>query len=154
MEFFLYLAGPIKGRSYEEAIKWRDEATRQLQPAGIICLSPMRWRPELSGSERITDDYKNNPMLERKGIVTRDRFDVKRSHALLVNFLGAEKCSPGTPIEYGWANAWDKPIITVMERTGNPYDHGFIRELSGYCVETLDEGIEIARKILCPELKS
>jgi hypothetical protein len=51
-------------------------------------------------------------------------------------------------VEYGWLDMKRIPIITVMEKEGNPHEHAFIRELSGYRVETLEEGLYIARCIL------
>ena len=60
----------------------------------------------------------------------------------------ATEISIGTMIEYGWADAFRKPIITVMENEGNVHDHNFVKELSGFVVEELDEGIFIAKSIL------
>jgi len=52
-------------------------------------------------------------------------------------------------IEYGWASAYDKPIITIMEKEGNLHDHSILRGLTGFRVETLDEGLQVARALLC-----
>ena len=35
---------------------------------------------------------------------------------MLVNLLGLEKITLGTMVEYGWADAFRKPIITVIEK--------------------------------------
>ena len=51
-------------------------------------------------------------------------------------------------VEYGWSDVYRKPIITVIEREGNPHDHHFIRELTGFRVETLEEGLSVAKAIL------
>ena len=84
----------------------------------------------------------------QKGLTTRDRWDCMHCDLLLANLLGAKEVSKGTMIEYGWADAFRKPIITIIEREGNVHDHPIIRELTGFRVEDLEEGLEVARKIL------
>lgn len=78
-------------------------------------------------------------------------WDVRRSDAILFNLLGAEKVSIGTMIEYGWASAFYKPIITVMENAKgekrNVHEHLIIRRLSGFRVETLDEGLAVVKAL-------
>ena len=51
-------------------------------------------------------------------------------------------------VEYGWADSYRKPIITVMEKEGNPHDYPFIRNLTGFMVDNLEDGIYVARAIL------
>lgn len=89
-----------------------------------------------------------NIMTSPSGIVTRDRYDATHCEIGLSNLLGAQKISLGTMVEYGWLDMQRISIITVMEKEGNPHEHAFIRELSGFRVETLEEAIYIARCIL------
>jgi len=51
-------------------------------------------------------------------------------------------------IEYGWADASRKPIISVIEKEGNVHDHSIVRELTGFRVETLEDGLHVARALL------
>ena len=143
----VYLAGPIQSLSYEGCTGWREHAIRWLAKYNIEGVSPMRAKEELAKEPIMADNFQG-VMTNPKAIVSRDRFDCMNSDILLVNLLGAKEKSIGTMVEYGWADAFRKPIITVMEREGNVHDHPFVRELSGYRVETLNEGLLVARAIL------
>ena len=146
----VYLAGPVRGLTYGECTSWREYAIKELAKYDIIGVSPMRCKEYLDNGQALfeTDE---NPLSCDKGIVTRDRNDVMQNcDIILVNFLGAKTISIGTAVEYGWADAKRKPIIRVMEKKGNLNEHAFTREMSGYKVETLEEGLYIARAILTP----
>ena len=114
---------------------------------GIFGVSPMRAKEHLQ-DRGILGEPDENVVSCQRGLTTRDRFDVMTCDVMLANFLGADKVSKGTLIEFGWADAFRKPIITVIEKEGNPHEHPFIRELTGFRVETLDEGLKVARSIL------
>ena len=148
----VYLAGPITGTSYKNSNNWRDYAVKELAKYGLKGISPMRFKNYLSDEESIKDNYdkeKEKSLLSgSRGITVRDRFDTFRCDVFLANLLGAEKISIGTMIEYGWADSNKKPIITIIEKEGNPHDHSMIRELTGFRVENLDEGLYIARATL------
>jgi nucleoside 2-deoxyribosyltransferase len=144
----VYLAGPIAHLTYDEAQAWRNEAIAYLAEFGIEGRSPLRGKEFLRSVGKIGIDTFNEALASDEGIVTRDRYDVRTSDLMLVNLLGAHTVSSGTPAEYGWADAFGIPVITVIEREGSPYDHPFIRGLSGYRVETLEEGLDICRVIL------
>ncbi len=62
--------------------------------------------------------------------------------------LGANEISKGTMIEYGWADAFRKPVISVIEEKVNVHEHPILRELTGFRVDSLEKGLEVARKIL------
>ena len=74
---------------------------------------------------------------------------VMRSNLVFVNFLGADKVSIGTAIELGWADAFRKPVVIVMEED-NIHRHAMIDQIPGYIVTTLDDGIDIVRRVLLP----
>ena len=143
----VYLAGPITGLTFGEATDWRDYAVGVLAFHGITGLSPMRGKDfilkRIGERQVLGQTYEDSPMSTQRGIVARDRFDVGRTDIVLFNFLGAERVSIGTMIEYGWASAQGKVIVTVMEQAGNVHDHAFVRELSPYRVATLDEALDI-----------
>ncbi|OGZ29841.1 MAG: hypothetical protein A2931_02330 [Candidatus Niyogibacteria bacterium RIFCSPLOWO2_01_FULL_45_48] len=149
-QFLLYLAGPITGVSYGESTDWREYVSKKLPPH-IKGVSPMRGKKYLSQERKIADSYEKEPLSCQKGITCRDRMDVMRADAIIVNFLGAKKVSIGSIMEIAWADAWRKPIIIVMEMD-NVHNHSMVREVSGFIVATLDEAIEIATAVLSPEL--
>jgi len=146
----VYLAGPITGLTYGNCTDWREYAQKELAVAGITGVSPLRAKNYLKayGGKLIGNEYFDKVLSCAKGITTRDRWDAMNSDLLLVNFLGAERASLGSMIEYGWADAARNPIITVMEEGGNLHDHAMVRELTGFRVETLDEGLNVAKAIL------
>lgn len=144
----VYLAGPIAGLTYEEATVWRTVASAFLEGFDIVAYSPLRSKEFLDDHHIIGISRYSHVLAADAGIVARDRMDVMTCDLVLVNLLGITYCSVGTPVEYGWADAYRKPIITIMEPKGSPYDHPFIRQLTGFRVETLEEGLEIAVSIL------
>lgn len=144
----VYLAGPITGLSYNGCTDWREYADSKLKEWGFFGISPLRGKNYLSLEKNILDQYEKIVLSTQKGITTRDRFDVNSCDVMLANLLGAQKVSVGTMIEYGWADAVRKPIITVIEKEGNIHDHSMLREITGYRVESLEEGLLVAKAIL------
>jgi nucleoside 2-deoxyribosyltransferase len=145
----VYLAGPIAGLTYDEAIDWRDEAKRLLAPE-VAGLSPLRAKDFLRGTGVIGTTPYDHVLSSDKGIVARDRSDALRSDLILANFLDAPRSSIGTAVEFGWADAFRKPIVAVIT-PGSAHDHPFLRQLAGWVVETLSDACALARTILLPE---
>jgi nucleoside 2-deoxyribosyltransferase len=141
----VYLAGPITGLNYEGATDWRDYASKELAP-DILGVSPMRGKDYLLHEQSIRDHYPEAVLSTTKGITTRDRNDVYTCDAVLMNLLGAKKVTIGTMIEAGWADAFRKPIVLVIE-DGNIHWHGMLEHVSGWIVPTLDEGIHIIKTL-------
>jgi hypothetical protein len=146
----VYLAGPITGLSFEGCTDWREYAIKELATAGITGLSPMRSKDYLKSENIVGDSYEDTVLSCSRGITTRDRWDTTRCDLILVNFLGAEKVSIGTVMEIAWADLVRTPSIIVMEPEGNAHDHAMIRECTGFRVETLEAGLEVAKAILLP----
>jgi len=147
----VYLAGPIAGTKHNDSNNWREFVKRELLKYGIQGTSPRRHKGEINNPNQIMADHgQGNMMTTEKALVTRDRYDVTNCDVLFGNLLNAKSVSIGTMIEYGWADLLRKPIITVMEKQGNPHDHTFVRETTGYRVETLEDGLFVARAILTP----
>ena len=151
MFYTIYLAGPITRLSYQDSTDWRKYVASKLQ-SEIKCFSPMRGKDFLNKGEQtlIKTTYEDIPISSAKGIACRDRFDIMRCDALLVNLLGAKKRSIGSVIEIAWADAFRKPIILVMEKTGNPHEHTLLKQLANFIVHNLDDAIELVKKILLP----
>lgn len=144
-----YLAGPITGTTYGDCTNWREYAKKDLASAEIIGVSPMRAKENLQEyGELVGDEYFDEVLSCARGIITRDRWDTLNADLMLVNLLGAQRVSIGTMIEYGWADSARNPVITVMEKEGNLHDHAMLREITGFRVETLEEGLYVAKSIL------
>jgi nucleoside 2-deoxyribosyltransferase len=145
----VYLAGPITGLDYNGATDWRVSAREDLKDFGIEGVSPMRAKEYLLQETRLLSHYDDHALSSQKAITVRDRNDVIHCHGMIANLLEAERVSIGTCIEYGWADAFRKPIVTVMElHQGNFHDHAMIRELSGSIVPTLEEAIHVMARWL------
>lgn len=143
----IYLAGPILGLSYDQSTDWRNSASRNLLDLGFTPLSPMRHKEYFGGFDAMPDAAEKYPLSSQKGIVARDRNDVLRCDAVLMYLVGAPKASIGTMVELGWADAFRKPIIAVMTPS-DVHWHAFVRELSGFIVPTLGEGIDLCVEVL------
>jgi nucleoside 2-deoxyribosyltransferase len=152
----VYLAGPIKGLNYNEAVEWREAATKALAVLGIDGMSPMRAKDYLKkeldvSGDKLADQYAEHPLSTMKAIVTRDRKDCMKSDAVIMYLRGAKAVSIGSVMECAWADAARIPLILVMEKNGdNPHRHGMVIETAGFWVETLDEAIHIVKAVLLP----
>ena len=142
----VYLAGGITGLTYGASTNWREEAIRLLSP--LRGLSPMRAKHHLAGEKRIKGSYEDTALSSKKGITTRDRWDVSRCDVVLMYLLGLEEVSKGTMIEAGWADSYRKPVVLVIEEEGNVNDHPMIREIAGFHVDTLEAGVNLVRALL------
>jgi len=108
----------------------------------------MRQKDYLRDAVSIEDSYPNTVLSSQRGITTRDRWDATRCDALFVNLLGATRVSIGTVMEIAWSDAKRIPIVLVMEQEGNLHDHAMLREVVGFRVPTLDEGIDVIKAML------
>lgn len=178
----IYLAGPITGCDYNSArYGWRknfvdiiDLIQAERGTGHIQCYSPMREKEFLEKDQCIGAEVNYESLHgfgTPQGILTRDHNDVKECDAMIACFLGATRVSIGTCVEVGFAHAYRKPLILVMEtdRAGvepaskegfrsdykfvkNPHDHVFLRACAGYTVPTLKHAAEIAYSLLTPSL--
>ena len=161
-----YLGGPISGLDYEQARSgWRKEFARLL-PKEILVYSPMRSKDYLEGQEHMDEDSLEHPETSPRAILTRDHNDIRNCDVFVANFLGAKTVSIGTCVEFGFAFAYMKPVVVVMEKSGfeegfsydpkklykkpNVHSHPFINAIAGYRVETLEEAAKIVTSILTP----
>lgn len=183
----LYLAGPITGTDYNDSrFGWRREfadlLTKMQQERTnydpwMECFSPMREKEFLEKDQCISGmaDYESLEGFGTPwGILTRDHNDVQNCDAMIACFLGAKRVSIGTCVEFGFAHAYRKPVIMVMEperieklvaasgsKDGrmvamagykNPHDHVFLRAVAGYVVPSLQNAANIAYSLLTPGL--
>jgi nucleoside 2-deoxyribosyltransferase len=146
--YIAYLAGPITGKSFDEAVDWRDEFIQML-PDEITGMSPLRGKDYLENEKSIDKSYEDNVLSCSRGIITRDYNDCKRSDIVVVNFLGTDKVSIGTVMEIAWAKSFQIPVIVIMKES-NVHNHPMINECTGFRVETLKEAADIATVMLLP----
>ena len=143
-----YLAGQITDLTFDEAQGWREEVTPKLTAAGITVHNPLRAKDFLRDYGVLKQNYLHaSPLSSGKGIVTRDRNDVRTCDIVLMNLKGMDRVSIGCMVEVGWADAWRKPIVMVLDEDTKYYDHEFIKEIAGYIVYDLDDALEVVKAI-------
>lgn len=143
----VYLAGPIRGLTYEGATNWREDTTTWLRYKGFVPVSPMRGKDYLRGRGPLLGDtgsgaYEEFPMSSQRGIWGRDMFDVAQCDVLLANLAGATELSIGTVMEIQRAHDLGKYVLVVLE-SGSLHDHPFVREAASLVVDSLPEALEI-----------
>ena len=101
----IYLSGPIKDATDEEARAWRQHAAELwCAGAGMSVLAPMR------------KDW-GGKLLERcNEVVEGDLDDIRRSDALLVYY---SRPSVGTSMEIMYAKEMGKPVV-IVNASGGP----------------------------------
>jgi len=144
----VYLSGPISGLSYDDCTDWRKRFANLLQP-DVVPLSPMRGKEYLKSKDTIKDSYTAVALSRAEGITAKDRNDVQNCDAMVINLLGAERISIGTVIEVGWADAFRKPIVLVLEPDGtNTHEHCIINTVCGFRVGNIEEAANIVNILL------
>lgn len=153
----VYLAGPITGLGFDDAVTWREWVIERLDGAAV-CKSPMRLKDHLKTVDNFDPRGEaGNRLSTAHAIFARDAWDVRESNIMLAYLGGSTVASVGTCVEYGIAHATGTYIITVMPdneviphdtggsqtRSTNPHDHAFIHQASALVVPTLDEACRI-----------
>lgn len=131
----VYLCGHMS--EADETRDWREEAARKLSALRIQSLNPFRGKQSLSeGGVRCSHPTSI--------LTARDKADIKRCDAMILNALGMEKWSRqsiGTWSEFGYcALGLEKPVI-VIATLDSVRRHPFIEQWSTQTVDTLDEAI-------------
>lgn len=158
----VYLCGPISGLTAEEAVNnWRTEAAFKLDHVTIPgirssawplrlprmrVLSPMRFKTNLPPGKLPPEGFTDlGPLYTNRGIFGRDRNDVRTSDVVLAYFAGAERVSIGSMIELGWADAWNIPVVAVLDPL---HDHVFVKQVATAVCKDLDEAVQATLSIL------
>ena len=102
----IYLCGPIKDRTDDECVAWREKAAELLSPIPI--LNPIR---------RDYRGHEAEPGIARK-IVQDDLDDINNSRALLVMY---DKPSVGTSMEIFYAAWYRKIPVYVVNISGEKW---------------------------------
>lgn len=148
----IYTAGPISGLTFAEgALGWRETIKGLLPEFDLF--SPMRAKDFLAGEGILQGSYEEMPMSSTNGILGRDRNDVFTCDLMIANFLEDQgNFSLGTAMEFGWADAWRKPVIMVAEEGNVHRRHPMLRGSSVYVVSTLEDAANLAKHLLLPEI--
>ncbi len=142
----VYLSWPITGQDFAWATDRRNYIKESIMSSEVEFLDPMRAKEYLKDEKNIT--LWDNPMFTAKSTITRDIFDVKNADVILLNFLWAEKVSIWSITELARAYQRRKPVILVIEENDRIHNHPWIREMSGFVVHTLEDGIKILKAVL------
>ncbi len=144
----VYLAGPIRGLDYGEAVEWRSRVAESLAPE-IVCYSPMRGKEYLDNGSPLPMAVANSVLSNSRAIMTRDHNDCRAADLIIAHLVGAESVSIGTVMEIAWSYAYRVPLVLVHEAAGE-HEHPMIREAAGWLVSDLDEAVYVARSVLLP----
>jgi len=147
----VYLAGPIKGQSYEGCTAWREEAERELASFGVAGMSPMRGQQGLKTELVIGHTYENTLFSGQRQIFDRDFHDCMTCDVLLVNLLDALSVSIGTMFELAWVKQRQTPVVLMMHSGDAHHDHPFVREAASFQVTNLADALRVIRGILLPD---
>lgn len=111
---YVYLAGPITGKSKSEAGDWRKDITEvfDLNPH-IIAVNPLRCEPDPHSDETYALSYTDLCFGTPKAIAGKNYYDVANCDIVLAYL--PDTTSVGTLIEVGWAKGLRKPCIIVTE---------------------------------------
>ena len=142
----LYLAGPTGILFWDKITEWRIYVKQTLGDCGIDCISPLRHKEYLVGRDLIGDSHHELIMSTATGVFTQSMFDVERTSGLFVNLLGTKQVCISTVMEIAFAWSIRHPIIVVMERD-NIHQQSMLNNAVSWVVETIDDGIEIAREL-------
>lgn len=143
----IYLCGPITGLTIKEASEYRDKIKEMFAETGILTLDPMRGKYHIESDEPICAVGYVSGSHDDKAIVKRDKHDVMNCALMLADFTNSKQISIGSMVEFGWADAMGIPIVTVLPK-GNLHDHCFVRQLSTYVVEDIEEAVQLALTII------
>ena len=134
MKPLLYLCGPIRGLSFEEAKGWRRQLGERLRDYYTI-LDPLRdVFSFVAGSELARDIH--DRLVDTTNVFRRDLYDVHRCDVLLCNLEGAKRVSIFSVMELGWAFQAGKFTITVLP-DDNCHEHFCVRQASSLVVPCL-----------------
>jgi len=136
----VYLAGPMSGLKYDDAVNWRDEAQDKLIDYDIHCLYP-NICPKSNTDKGISLPCTCGDVLcDENNIVKVDLDYIKQCNVVLANF-NSDRVSIGTVFEIGYAVALGKLIVAIIA-DNNIHTHPFITK-HAIIVKTLEEALEL-----------
>lgn len=148
MTKFVYLAGPIAGRTEDQAKYWRGQVAKALaHKHDIIGVSPLRCEPVgISGVYDVS--YQNDPQFGTlRAIGSKNFADVQMCDMTLAYLPKGAPVSAGTLIEIGWSYALRKPVVLVSD---DDYliNHPVVTTCCSWVLNTLEAGTNLVVNIL------
>ena len=166
MSVKVYLAGPITGLTHDEAKgTWRQQVKdafltpspmrRPYDPNAkdypdnrVSFYCPMRNNESVNDGKPISaTDAPPAHITSDRGVMMRDKWDVKSADIVFVNLCSPRRISVGTVIEIAWAHLLDKPCIVCMEED-NVHRHAMLNNCASIIVPTLEDGIQVLKDML------
>ena len=139
------LAGPIEGRSSEEAHRWREIAQGLLEPR-LCAVSPMRGEMSVphgavfEPATRLHDPYFGAPSAIRH----KNMLDVERADGMIVYLPDAwikDRTPFGTILEIGWTR-FRIPIVVITD-CKHVGDHPVLADGVGWIVPTIEDACKV-----------
>jgi nucleoside 2-deoxyribosyltransferase len=123
----IYTAGPITGLSYAQVMDRYESQAARLREYGYEVLCPMVCKGFLKDEESLDGFGYDHPTATNRAIKGRDKWMVKQSDIVLVDFTQAVVASIGSCMEIAWAEEYNKHVIAVLPQD-NVHRHAFILE--------------------------
>ena len=145
----VYLAGAMKGLTWEEAGEWREMIGRML-PTLIETHSPLRCKIiARQQQEVIENSYEDDPMTSSVGINVRDYNDVKTCDLVIANLAGMHDKSVGTIMEIAWTRCFEKPCIIILDKDDQEawHNHPMLR-YGNILVDSVEKAVIVAVSLL------
>ena len=149
----VYLAGPVAGKTFNEAQGWREQFAAMLDrtvgPA-ITCYSPLRGKRDVAErSKRIGLGSYEHPLATDRAIMARDHYDCRTADLIVAHLADADRVSLGTCMELAFAYEMNKLVVATL-KPGGLHDHPMVRAAITHRARDLDEAALMVRLILCP----
>lgn len=128
----VYLSGPIKDVSGEEAAAWREEAEKQLSPTIRV------YNPLLKGN--FSEDVRRGVFTEIEWLVETDKSEIDASDCLLV-YPFANSYGTAMEVLYGWERGKQIYMVGDMEKASpwlKHHSHKWFLSVEGACKHVLD----------------
>ena len=148
MKKFVYLAGPILGRTEREANDWRRNFARHLNNSDIVGVSPLRCEP-IHG-EVYSLGYPDERFGTARAIMHKNMYDVQTCDAVLAYIPPPVRDghhSWGTMVELSWAKAFNKLTILVSEDL-NIRQHPVLAGQAGWVFNNFTDALDVLKGIL------
>ena len=151
----IYLAGPITGKTFSEAVHWRDDMRMTLLQHGILAYCPLRGKRELArgnARDKITIDTEQKlegALNTPRAIFVRDRLDCLGVDMLVCNFKGSTEISGGTIVEMALAYEHKIPICVIVDDDNSYYlKHPMCAALIDFIVYSIEDAVKVVLGVL------
>lgn len=143
----IYAAGGMSGLTIEEASAWRKEIIEKVGE-NIEVLNPLRDQIDSDETTVIKDSSARSIFTNSKSLTRRDLNDIRNSDVVLFNFLNPKSISRGSLIELGFAAGLQKPIVVILDKSEEMYNHAFVKELAWYSISNINTAVKVIKSIL------